>query len=266
VNTVVNGAPRAVQVEAFLPPTDATSSVTHPAVVMLHGVEGAERYRWAHFCTARWLADRGYAVFFVHYFDGGDYDDLWRLREDGTLDVQAIEATCRRDSERWTSVVTASLKTIAARDDVDRTRMALNGNSLGGFVALSAATAALQDDRVADPCAVVVNWGSLFENTKPVAGFPPTLFVHGANDTVVPLESARKAAETVKAVASEVTLLIVPDASHVARSRESDATTLKFLEKHLRTDRRTTTRVDVEKFQREFMESSLWAKSSLLFR
>lgn len=263
----VDGVRCTIQIEAFLPAAHARSAGSHPAVVLLHGVEGAARYRSAHYRTARWLADQGYAVFFVHYFDGGDYDDLWFLREDGDLDVEEIDAVCRRDAARWTGVVAESLNAIAARSDVDRTRIALDGNSLGGFVALSAAATAIHDERVADPRAVVVNWGGLFESTRPSHGFPPTLFIHGEKDTVVPLDSARHAAESVLAVESEATLFIVPGASHIARSQESDARTLQFLEKHLGAGPRVEPQtVDEETRLRAAIESSLWSMNSSLFR
>ncbi len=268
VAAVVEQVPCEVHVDAFLPRTGTTAGQPHPAVILLHGVEGAARYRSAHYRTARGLADQGYAVFFVHYFDGVGYDDLWRLREDGELDIEKIDAACRRDAARWARVVTESLNAIASRSDVDRSRIALDGNSLGGFVALAAAAAALQDDRVADPRAVIVNWGALFETTKLARGFPPTLFVHGEKDTIVPLQSARRAADAVRAVESEATLFVVPDAHHVARSQASDTQTLAFLGRHLGSGSSAPRRAtDDERSLREAaMESSVWATNSSFFR
>ncbi len=268
VTTLVDGVPRETPIDAFLPPAGSSTSGQNPAVVLLHGVEGAARYRSAHYRTARWLARRGYAVFFIHYFRGGGYDDLWQIREDGNLDLEAIDAACRQDAARWTRVVAESLNAIAGRPDIDRSRIALDGNSLGGFVALSAATAAIQDDRVADPCAVVINWGGLFENTKPPHGFPPTLFIHGEKDTVVPLDAARHAAESVLAVQSEASLFIVPGAPHVARSAESDAVTLQFLEKHLGAGRRVDDPIGLDEthIRESVIESNAWPMSSPLLR
>lgn len=268
VTALVDQVPQEIQVDAFLPSTGTAAGQPHPAVILLHGVEGAARYRSAHYRTARWLADQGYAVFFVHYFNGAGYDDLWRLREDGELDVEKIDAACRRDAARWARVVTESLDAIVSRNDVDRSRVALDGNSLGGFVALAAAAAALEDDRVADPRAVIVNWGALFESTKLARGFPPTLFVHGEKDAIVPIQSARHAADAVLAVESEATLFVVPDAYHVARSQESDAQTLTFLERHLGSGSHLSPRAagDEGSLREAVMESSVWTMNSSLFR
>ncbi len=236
VMATIDDVPRSIPIEAFLPGADSSAGRSYPAVVLLHGVEGAARYRSAHYRTARRLVDQGYAVFFVHYFRGGDYEDLWKLREDGELDLVQIDAACRRDAASWTKVVARTLIAIASRPEVDRSRIALDGNSLGGFVALSAASAAIQDDDIPDPRAVVVNWGALFDGTVPSHGFAPTLFVHGANDTTVPLESARRSADALRAVGTETSLFVVPGAPHVAWSRESEARTMQFLHKHLSSD------------------------------
>ena len=232
VSASIAGVDRQIQVDVFLPGNAGSAHNDLPAIALLHGVEGAERYRAAHFRTARWLADQGFAVYFVHYFDGVDYPDLWLLRDDGELDTDAIDQACRNDAEKWTAAATAALRSIAARPEVDAARIVLDGNSLGGFVALSAVAEARTSADIPDPCAVVVNWGALFATTRIEPGFPPTLFVHGELDEIVPVKSARSASEAIRSVGSEATLFVVPGASHVARSHESDALTMGFLSRH----------------------------------
>lgn len=64
---------------------EPTKAGKHPALVLLHGVEGLgglDRFADKYDLVARNLAERGYAVYFVHYFD--------RTRRDSD-DVKALE-------------------------------------------------------------------------------------------------------------------------------------------------------------------------------
>jgi carboxymethylenebutenolidase len=222
-----------IRVEAFLPSEAAASAEPLPAVLLLHGVEGPERYARAHFQTARRLNREGYAVFFVHYFGGLPYDDLWVFNESGELDTAEIESRCRADSPHWIAAVNAVLDRIASRDDIDSERIALEGFSLGEYVAHAAAAESIANPALADVCCVVGNWGAKFETTTFAPGHPPTFLVHGERDDIVPLAAADATLLAIESAGNEADLFQVPGAGHIASSVESLEATLSFLRSHL---------------------------------
>jgi len=72
--------PASVSVDVFLPPVDVREGPL-PAVIVLHGVEGTSPfYRGFHLTNARQIANEGYAVYLVHYFDPHEYSDLLYLK------------------------------------------------------------------------------------------------------------------------------------------------------------------------------------------
>lgn len=104
-----------------------------PVVVLLHGVEGGKRFVAQRRRTADQLRRQGYATFIVHYFDAVDYDDLWVLKDDGQIDTDRVQRVSDQDAEKWTEAVANVIDIICDRPDVDRTRLAIDGYSLGGF-------------------------------------------------------------------------------------------------------------------------------------
>lgn len=146
-----------------------------PAVILLHGADGlwinGGRYRE----SARMLADQGFDVFLVHYFDRtGTYMAL-------SLDIIKPRYLA------WLSAVRDAITEISGRRGVDRGRIAVVGSSLGAALAL---TVASQDNRVA---AVVDVSGLLPEPVIPsVRRMPPTLILHGESDSIVPVQEAHK--------------------------------------------------------------------------
>lgn len=232
VTVSIDDRERAIKVEVFRPATDHQGE--YPAVFFLPGVEGPERYRGPHTQSCRWLADQGYIVFYVHYFDAVDYEDLWLLRPDGSLDKSAIDARCWEDAARWSGAVLQVVGELARRPDVDANRIALDGISLGGFIALEVADEAQRDSTVPDIQAVVANWAAQFELTECQQGFAPTLHIHGQFDEVVPLSAAQQSVNEILSVGSRAELLVIPGAPHVARSKQSDERTISFLASHLK--------------------------------
>lgn len=233
VSASVPSGLRQIKVEAYLPTIAPTGG--HPAILFLHGVEGADRYRAAHTQSCRRLADQGYAVFYVHYFNAVDYQDLWHILPDGSLDKELIGQRCWADARCWSNAVISVVSAIARRPDVNAQRIALDGISLGGFISLEVANEALQRPEVPDVCAVVANWAAQFEITNCRAGFPPTLHIHGELDDVVPLQSAQRSVAEIQSVGSQAELFVIPRAPHSARSPESESHTREFLKRHLGT-------------------------------
>jgi dipeptidyl aminopeptidase/acylaminoacyl peptidase len=158
---------------------------------------------------------------------------LWLLDENGQLDTAAIEQSMRRDATTWTDAVAQVIDAIADRPDVDPNRLAVDGYSLGGFIALAAAERCQADPELPDVRTVVVNWAACFENAEFDNDFPPTLFVHGEFDRTVPLELARETMQRLVAVGVDADICIVPHAAHVAASPESRQRTLAFLQQNL---------------------------------
>jgi len=223
-----NGA-CSITVETFLPAQAKPNRERMPAVVMLHGVEGASRYAGHHHATARAVADQGYAVFFVHYFDSVAYEDLWYLKSNDELDTQEIDRWIARDKGEWISAVSTSLCHIAKRHDIDVDRISLLGYSLGSFISYSVGQEALANPTIPDIACVVGNWGAKFADLKFTPGFPDTLLIHGAADRVVEPRWARQTVEELQAVGTAAKLVIVPAAGHVAHSEETWQATLDFL-------------------------------------
>lgn len=220
---------RSITVETFLPSQAKPSRERVPAVVLLHGVEGAMRYAGHHHATARALADEGYAVFFVHYFNAVNYADLWHLKPSGDLDIEVIDRCIARDKGEWISAVSTSLCEIAKRPEVDADRISLLGYSLGSFISYSVGQAALADPAIPDIACVVGNWGAKFSDLKFTPGYPEVLHIHGAADRVVEPRWARQTVEEIQAVGTAAKLIIVPAAGHPAHNAETWQATLGFL-------------------------------------
>lgn len=232
VPVTIGAEPRPITIEAFLPAT-TTQKVRHPAIVLLHGIEGPQRAQFQRYRTAGALRDAGYAVFIVHYFGSVDYADLYHLLPDNTLDQARIHRHMNADSARWIAATTGVIQKIAERDDVDPERIGLNGFSLGGFVALSAAQASISDPAVPDVKCLVVNWGAMFHDAQFTRGYPPTLFVHGEKDKVVLLKFAQQTLDALRQIPADARLCVVPGAGHLASSPESRRLTRELLAKHL---------------------------------
>ena len=224
-----------VQTDVFLPPVPVgqKQTVKCPTVILLHGVEGAGRYISTYSQVARRLNERGYVVCFVHYFDGVPYEDLWHLDAQGNLDLPLIQQACVKDAAAWTSATVEAVCQIAALPEVDSQHMALEGFSLGGYVALDTAAHLAARPELPQVKAVVNNWGAKFEHTEIVSSFPPVLFVHGEHDAVVPLADAQQAQQQILAAGRSASMWIIPGGKHTDTQADSDQATFDFLAQHL---------------------------------
>lgn len=230
IPVVVDGTTRVIEVEVFEP---ASNETKRPAIVYLHGVEGALKYRAAHSRSCEWLTEQGYVVFYVHYFDAVQYSDLLLLTPDWNLDTNALDRICRRDAHLWCDAVLQVVQQLGSRADIASDRIAIDGISLGGFIALEVADETHCHGKPIAPCAIIANWCGQFELTECQSGFPPTLHVHGEFDPIVPLADAQASFDEIKSVASESQFVVVKGAEHLARDQLSDEATLAFLAKHL---------------------------------
>jgi dienelactone hydrolase len=137
-----------------------------PVLILLHGASGPDVgfYR----SQAEYLADKGYTVLLLHYFDAtGSSTPSTRNYENWVKAVQELIRQCRNDPE-WS-----------------KRQIALVGYSLGASVALAAGS---QDIAVS---AIAEWYGSLpDEFFYHFQGMPPLLILHGSKDTNIPVVNA----------------------------------------------------------------------------
>lgn len=140
-----------------------TRSGKHPAILVLHGaggtlLDGPEMRR-----VARQLAEAGNTVYLVHYFN-----------RTGT--IVAMDAGMQKNFPAWLATVRDSIK-FAQRDSKNPSPAGVYGYSLGGFLALAAAS----DNPAVG--AVVEHAGGIWNGeAERIKHMPPVLIVHGEGD------------------------------------------------------------------------------------
>lgn len=163
-----------------VPASDATLDIEwfesaapgpHPAVFVLHGAGGLTQSGPAYHAFARALACRGYTALLVRY--------LGSRVAAGAINAESFA--------RWMRLIGAGIGSVARDRRIDAKRMGIVGVSLGAYLGLAIAS---MDSRIR---AVVEYCGGFPEGLpeEPDA-MPPTLILHGEDDTVVPVAEARK--------------------------------------------------------------------------
>lgn len=181
----------------------------NPAVILLHGSGGihgpgtstVNRY-------ARTMAEQGMVAFVVHYFDGtGNYS---------TSD--SAEAA---NYFHWVREVREAVTWIRTRSDVQVNSIGLLGHSLGAFLAVGVAAADVRINRI-------VLLGSALEPflADSIKRMPPSLILHGAKDSTVPLSDAQHLADFLRARGFIYQMKVYPGEEHnFTDSAASDALT-----------------------------------------
>jgi dienelactone hydrolase len=136
------------------------------------------------------LARKGYVCLFVRYYDRGRKG--------------------RGSRADWTRTVGDALTFATTLPDVNSSRMALLGYSLGAFLSL---TYAPTDPRVQ---AVVAFYGGVSPGDMPKAmeHLPPTHLLHGTYDRTVPVRRSLDAFQQLRLKAKPVDVVIYPKAGH----------------------------------------------------
>ena len=168
----------------------------HPAIILLHGaaLRPTDLEQFHAMCTE--LADRGYYAEFVEYYDAASYADL-------TIDETETFSA-------WFSAVHSALDALDANGSVDRKRIALIGFSQGAYIATGAA--AMFPDQVR---AVVEYYGGLIPPLHDRAKLmPPTLILHGARDSIIPVTEAIDLDKLLTAASRAHEIHIYPEADH----------------------------------------------------
>ena len=162
---------------------------------MLHGaaIRGTSDDRFHQMCTM--LADHGYYAEFLEYYDAAD-------NTDSTADAEIFNA--------WLGAIHAGIEALGKNPAVDPKRIAVMGFSQGAY--LATASGASFPDQVA---AVVEYYGGLIPPLRDRAKLmPPTLILHGARDTIIPLSEATDLDKLLTAAGRPHQMHIYPISGH----------------------------------------------------
>jgi dienelactone hydrolase len=202
-----------IRMDAYLP---AESTASLPAVIALYGaggnVAGMERY-------ASKLAEHGFAVYVLHYFDR-------------TATTFADKPTIMRSFPLWMKTLWDAISYVESQPGIDRARIALLGFSLGGYLSLANSTI---DGRVK---AVVEFFGGMpKEMNLFMRRFCPVLILHGDADATVPVEEAYKLQKLLEKKHVPYEIKIYPGVGHgfgdQAVWQDAGQRSLEFLQKYL---------------------------------
>ena len=201
-----------IRLDAYLP--DAASGPL-PTVIALHGagggVAGMDK-------AAVLLAEQGFAVYVLHYFDrtGTQFAD---------------KQTIFRNFPIWMKTLWDAISFVESQPAVDRERIALLGFSLGAYLSLANSSI---DGRVK---AVVEFFGGLPREMKLfMRRLCPVLILHGEADSTVPVEEAYQLQQLLEKKKIPYEIKIYPGAGHGFENkvwRDAGLRTLRFLQKYL---------------------------------
>jgi dipeptidyl aminopeptidase/acylaminoacyl peptidase len=205
---------RRIRIDKYAGPQTAR----HPAILVLHGaggtlLDGPEMRR-----IAQQLAESGYAVYLLHYFN-----------RTGT--IFGFDAGMQKNFSPWLETVRDSIKFVR-QDNADDAPVGIYGYSLGAFLALAAAS---NNSRVG---AVVEHAGGIWNGkTERIGQMPPVLVVHGEGDSRVPFQKyARPLTDVLRQRGATFKTLFFPGEGHVFHAQamvEVRAAALAFFREHL---------------------------------
>jgi dienelactone hydrolase len=219
---VFQSSGRKIRLERF----STTSLGRHPVIFLTYGAAGMTARGEAFRDYARQLADHGFVVFLIHYFDATESPTAGDL------------PATRPRFELWTKALQDGI-TYAVKDPhVDKHRVGLLGFSLGAFLALWESS---QDSRVKVVCEY---YGGTSLFLAPPQHMPTTLILHGENDSVVPVEEARKLEHLLEEQHATYDVKIYPHQEHgfdgpegdPAAAKDAWARTVAFFDKYLARD------------------------------
>lgn len=186
--------PRNITIERF----SVESNSPQPAVVLVHGADGLQSSVWnaRYRDYARQLAARGFVVYFPHYFErtGSGRADLMTILQFFAL---------------WRQTIADAVSFAAAQPGVDSSRVALSGVSLGGALSLSLAA---QDERIKAVTELSGFYPSLGKGM--IERLPPVLILHGADDSLIPVDEAYRIEREVKALKTPYEIKVYPSQGH----------------------------------------------------
>ena len=209
-------------VKAFL----AEGQGPRPAIIVLHGSQGLEKYRAFYERQATQLALAGFDAYVLNYYNEQDVAC--------SKTVETRRANFSRKIGDWSQMVSDVVTEVLAQGHKARP-VGIVGFSQGGFLGTSVAS---RDTRVA---ALVVYYGGIpaqrtAGSKHPITHMPPLLELHGDADTVVPIEKGKELVEMTRSLGQSAEMVVYPGAGHgFNRSAATDAEqrTLAFFQARL---------------------------------
>jgi dienelactone hydrolase len=202
-----------IRLDCFLPDANGPR---FPAVIGLHGSGGGHASMAD---PAGLLAEQGFAVYVLHYFD-----------RTGTAEIDGLQ-TIFRHFPAWMKTLWDAVSFVARQPHVDSERIGLLGFSLGAYLALSASAI---DSRVR---AVVEFFGGMPREMKLFTRrLCPVLILHGEQDKTVPVEEAYHLQQILEKKQIAYEMQIYPGVGHGFSGEiwhDAGLRTLAFLRKYL---------------------------------
>ena len=209
-------------VKAFL----AAGQGLHPAIIVLHGSQGLEKYRGFYERHATQLAQAGFDTYVLNYYNEQDVAC--------SKTVETRRANFSRRIGDWSQMVSDVVTEVLAQGHKAQP-VGIVGFSQGGFLGTSVAS---RDKRIA---ALVVYYGGIPAQRRPggkhpITHMPPLLELHGDADAVVPIEKGKELVEKTRSLGQAAEMVVYPGAGHgFNRSAATDAEqrTLEFFQARL---------------------------------
>ncbi|MEY2511186.1 MAG: carboxymethylenebutenolidase [Verrucomicrobiota bacterium] len=171
---------------------------SHRTVIVLYGAGGMVFDGPSMKRVARALADAGDTVYLLHYYN-----------RTGT--IVALDSTIQKHFGAWLETLRDGIAWAYGREENKARQIGLYGYSLGGFLAIAAAS----DNPLVG--AVTEQAGGIWNSQeKRVGKMPPVLMVHGLDDKRVPVEKfAKPLLRVLRARGGHVETDFVPGEGHV---------------------------------------------------
>jgi dienelactone hydrolase len=171
---------------------------SHRAVIVLYGAGGMVFDGPSMKRVARALAANGDTAYLLHYYN-----------RTGT--IVALDSTMQKHFGEWLETLRDGLKWVYGREGTGARPIGIYGYSLGGFLAIAAAS----DNPLVG--AVTEQAGGIWNSEeKRVGKMPPVLMVHGLEDKRVPFEKyAKPLRRVLRERGAQVETEFVPGEGHV---------------------------------------------------
>jgi dipeptidyl aminopeptidase/acylaminoacyl peptidase len=213
IETFVSGG-TTIHVEVAL----ANGTGQHPTVLLLYGENGeVGLFPWNFPSIAVWFASEGYNCFIVHYLDKGP------ALPSVTIFTEYLQVI--NDATTWAQ----------GQPGVDPAKLAILGDSLGAGLGISESS---RDPRIK----VLAAWSGAeatwYEQAvrNTITYMPPTILIHGANDTVSPVANAYALQTLLNGLQIPEVLDVYPSEGHVFNmpdQQESLQQTLAFFQQYI---------------------------------
>jgi dienelactone hydrolase len=213
IETFVSGG-TTIHVEVAL----ASATGQHPTVLLLYGENGeVGLFPWNFPSIAVWFASEGYNCFIVHYLD------------------KAFPLPSVTIFTEYLQVINDATTWAQSQAGVDPAKLAIMGDSLGAGIGVSEAS---RDPRIK----VLAAWSGAeamwYEQAvrNTITHMPPTIQIHGADDTVSPVATAYALQTLLNGLGVPNVLDIYPNEGHafnVPDEQESLEQTLAFFQQYI---------------------------------